>query len=65
MHYAYIQDAIELLIGKDLFMGDPLYAGVRHAVPAPQVAPVGDRDPYIINAPFIQIYKGRHQSSPP
>jgi hypothetical protein len=41
-------------------MGDPFYAGIGHAVPAPQVTPVGDRYPYIINAPSIQIYKGHH-----
>src|SRR5206468_2355316 len=43
-------DARDLLVGKNLLLGQPLHSRLGHAVDATEVAAVRDRDPEILNA---------------
>ena len=58
---AHAGDPGDLLVGEELGLREPVHALGRHAVGAPEVATVGDRDPQILDAARERIDEGnRH-----
>ena len=54
-------DACDLLVGEELFAGQPLHALGRHAVGAPEVAAIGDRDPQVLDAAIERVDQRRRR----
>ena len=56
-------DALYLLISQYLSHGD-LLTSFRHAIPAPEVAPVGDGDTHIIDFSAVSVFHYQNVKSP-